>query len=598
VIIANNTIADYGRHAAINLQNNANQKSVFTNCVVANNIYLNSGSHGLNTTVTEANNVRVTSAEAVNLIVRYTSLSTFNDLRLTPFARSLLGKGSVLSNLFGIAFDGTTRPSTGWDVGAFQQTPEIPVVNPASGPAITKQPVGQTASAGTTITLSVTASGTPAPTYQWRRNGTALSGQTSATLTLTKLTASNSGTYTVVVKNEAGTATSEDAVVTVNAPPAITTQPKSQTAKATATVTFTAAASGTPAPTYQWRKNGATISGATSATLKLTKVTAAQAGSYTVVAKNAAGSVTSKAAVLTVEKAVVANPPVTPPADSGDDRSGSSEDDPIVAPDAGHFSNLSVRAAPGTASESLIVGFVLASGKKRILVRAVGPGLSSLSESELKTFPDPHLTLYAGDALTASNAGWDGSEIMRQAFAEVGAFPLQDKSTDAAILATLAPKAYTAVVSGTGKGVVLAEIYDADPTADPARRLINLSARAHVGKGDDTLIAGFVFGGRKPWKVLIRSVGPSLSKLGMTGVLSDPQLDLYRKNTRLEHNDNWGGSSTLSKTFTQVGAFALAGATSKDAAIITTLDPGAYTAVVSGVNATTGNALVEAYEVR
>jgi hypothetical protein len=187
---------------------------------------------------------------------------------------------------------------------------------------------------------------------------------------------------------------------------------------------------------------------------------------------------------------------------------------------------------------------------------------------------------------------------MRQAFAEVGAFPLQDKSTDAAILATLAPKAYTAVVSGTGKGVVLAEIYDADPAVDPARRLINLSARAHVGKGDNTLIAGFVIGGKKPLKVLIRAVGPSLSKLGMTGVLSDPQLDLYRKNTRLEHNDNWGGSSTLSKTFIQVGAFALAGATSKDAAIVTTLDPGAYTAVVSGVNATTGNALVEAYEVR
>ena len=245
----------------------------------------------------------------------------------------------------------------------------------------------------------------------------------------------------------------------------------------------------------------------------------------------------------------------------------------------------------------MIVGFVAASAKKRILVRAVGPGLEAMTH--LKTFADPQLTLYAGSAVMANNAQWGGTPLLRDTFTAVGAFPLDNKSMDAAILSTLAPQAYTAVVSGTGTGVVLAEIYDADsvPTSS-AGRLVNLSARAHVGTGDNVLIAGFVIAGSSPVKVLIRAVGPSLSKVGVSGALVDPLLELYRGETRLTQNDNWGGSSTLTTAFTQTGAFGLANASSKDAAILVTLDPGAYTAVVSGVKGTTGNALVEAYEVR
>jgi hypothetical protein len=112
------------------------------------------------------------------------------------------------------------------------------------------------------------------------------------------------------------------------------------------------------------------------------------------------------------------------------------------------------------------------------------------------------------------------------------------------------------------------------------------------------VITGFVIGGDAPMKVLIRAVGPSLAGQGVTGVLIDPQLDLYQGSNRLQHNDNWGGDSTLAAAFKQTGAFALENAGSKDAAILVTLDPGAYTAIVSGVNGTTGNALVEAYEVR
>ncbi len=170
-------------------------------------------------------------------------------------------------------------------------------------PQITTQPVSQTVNAGATVTFTAAASGTPTPTFQWQRNSANLAGATNASLTLTAVTAANAGSYTVVATNAAGSATSNAAVLTVNPvliAPQITTQPVSQTVNAGATVTFTAAASGNPTPTFQWQRNSANLAGATNATLTLTAVTAANAGSYTVVATNAAGSATSNAATLTV----------------------------------------------------------------------------------------------------------------------------------------------------------------------------------------------------------------------------------------------------------------------------------------------------------
>jgi len=118
-----------------------------------------------------------------------------------------------------------------------------------------------------------------------------------------------------------------------------------------------------------------------------------------------------------------------------------------------------------------------------------------------------------------------------------------------------------------------------------------------VGTGDNVLIAGFTFNGSGPKKLLIRAVGPSLASYGVTGVLANPRLDLFDQNgTLLQSNDDWGGSTTLSNAFTSVGAFPLNGQTSLDAVLLVTLPPGTYTARVSGVNGTTGVALVEVYE--
>lgn len=266
-----------------------------------------------------------------------------------------------------------------------------------------------------------------------------------------------------------------------------------------------------------------------------------------------------------------------------------------VAP-ASHLANLSVRAIPGPDDRALLVGFVVDSGSKSMLVRAVGPGLSTYTDAVV--FQDPKLTIYDGNTAIVSNDNWGGVETLKSNFARLGAFPLPDASKDAVVLTTFAPKGYTANISGSGSGLAMAEIYDADTAAQPAGRLVNLSARAHAGPGEGVLIVGFVISGDAPMRVLVRAIGPALTSLGVNGALSDPQLDVYQGSTLVQHNDNWSGSSELTTAFTKTGAFALPDPASKDAAMIVTLQPGAYTAIVSGVAGADGIALAEVYELR
>lgn len=172
-------------------------------------------------------------------------------------------------------------------------------------PVITAQPQSQTVNAGSNVTFSVTTTGLPAPTYQWRKNGTTIAGATSSTLSLTNAQASDAATYSVVATNSLGSATSSGASLTVNTAPVFSSHPQSQIINAGGTVSFTAAASGIPTPTYQWRINGANIAGATSATFSKAGVQPGDAGTYTVVASNSVSSVTSNAATLTVYTAPV-----------------------------------------------------------------------------------------------------------------------------------------------------------------------------------------------------------------------------------------------------------------------------------------------------
>jgi hypothetical protein len=191
-------------------------------------------------------------------------------------------------------------------------------VNPDPvAPSITSQPASQTITAGQTATFSVTASGTAPLSYQWQKNGAAISGATSSSYTTpSETTADNSAQFSVVVSNSAGTAASNNAVLTVNAAPvapSITTQPANKTITAGQTATFSVTASGTAPLSYQWSKNGITVSGATSASYTTPAETTSDNGAqFSVVVSNSVGTATSNNAVLTVN-AVVAPSVTTQP---------------------------------------------------------------------------------------------------------------------------------------------------------------------------------------------------------------------------------------------------------------------------------------------
>jgi hypothetical protein len=202
--------------------------------------------------------------------------------------------------------------------GAYLNVTNIP-------PAITVQPTNQTVAVGSNVTFVVTATGTLPLSYQWWMtetnqtnqvvDGDNISGATSATLTITNVQTTNTGTYFVVITNYGGSVTSSNAVLTVgNFPPEITTQPTNQLVEAELTVTFAVTATGTPPLSYQWQLNetnlvdgttinGSTISGSTNVTLYISSAQTNDSGDYRVIITNYWGSVTSSVAVLTVTKA-------------------------------------------------------------------------------------------------------------------------------------------------------------------------------------------------------------------------------------------------------------------------------------------------------
>ena len=172
-----------------------------------------------------------------------------------------------------------------------------------SAPSITTQPANQTVNVGQTATFSVVASGTAPLSYQWQKNGSPIGGATSAIYTTAATVATDNGaTFRVVVSNSAGNATSNNATLTVQSPPSITTQPANQTVNVGQSASFSVVASGTAPLSYQWQKNGSPIGGATSSSYTTPATTSADNGaSFQVVVSNAAGNTPSNSATLTVQ---------------------------------------------------------------------------------------------------------------------------------------------------------------------------------------------------------------------------------------------------------------------------------------------------------
>jgi hypothetical protein len=455
-----------------------------------------------------------------------------------------------------------TNPAGSVASGAAVLTVNVP-------PVVTTAPRNLAVSAGQNASFTVVAIGTPAPSYQWRKDGVAIAGATGATLTLANATPTAAGNYTVVVTNAAGSVASAAAVLTVNVPPSITTSPGNLAVTTGQNASFTVVATGTPAPGYQWRKDGVDIAGATGATLTLTNVALTAAGSYTVVVTNVAGSVTSAAGTLTVPFA--------------------------------RLINLSILTSLATAGDTFTMGYVVGgsgtSGAKPLVIRAAGPSLGALGLPG--TVDDPKIELFAGPVKTGENDNWGGSATIANAMAAVGAFAYTGPtSRDAAATLAVGSGDNSVRVSavGNGTGAVIAEIYDATPDASftgTTPRLVNVSVIKEVGAG---FTLGFYVGGSGTRNVLVRAIGPTLgTAFGVSGAVSDPQLTLYSGQTAMAANDNWGGGSALSSAFSSVGAFVLP-VTSRDAATVASLGPGSYTVQVSGVGGATGTILVEIYE--
>jgi hypothetical protein len=274
-----------------------------------------------------------------------------------------------------------------------------------------------------------------------------------------------------------------------------------------------------------------------------------------------------------------------------------------------HLVNLSIRSSTSNAAP-LIAGFVITgTGGRQVLIRAAGPALGRAPFNVAGVVADPTLQLFRGTAANAQNDDWGtpaaNAAAIRTATTRAGAFPFQNGSADAAILTTLQPGAYTAVIGG-GNGAALAEVYEVLQNNEVvgARRLVNVSARGTVTPAVP-LIVGFVIGGTAPQRVLIRGVGPRLgtAPFNVSGTLSNPQLTLFRGTTSVKTNDDWfrdPEATLISAATTRAGAFALT-AQGADAAMLLFLEPGAYTAQVTGpananANAGTGVALVEVYE--
>jgi hypothetical protein len=238
-----------------------------------------------------------------------------------------------------------------------------------------------------------------------------------------------------------------------------------------------------------------------------------------------------------------------------------------------------------------IGGFIISgSAPKHVLLRAIGPSLTGFGVSNV--LADPVLELHGpGAFVTVTNDNWrDTQEAEIQA---TGIPPVND--LESAIDATLAPGSYTAIVRGNGNtsGVALIEVYDFNQSA--ASKLANISTRAFVSTGDDIVVAGFILGGNTGAdRIVVRGIGPSLTAVGVPNALADPTLELRDSNGALViANNDWQDDPAQAAELTAAG---LAPTNQLESGIAATLPPGAYTALLAGLNNGTGIGLVEVYD--
>jgi hypothetical protein len=253
--------------------------------------------------------------------------------------------------------------------------------------------------------------------------------------------------------------------------------------------------------------------------------------------------------------------------------------------------NISTRVKVLAGDNVLIGGFIVTGTSPiKVLVRAIGPSLGTQGVSG--ALADPVLELHEADGTTVINDNW--RDTQEQEIIDTTIPPTDD--LESAIVQTLPPGSYTAVVSGKNAttGIGLVEAYDLDQPGDS--RLANISTRGFVDTGDNVMIGGFIVGpvDLGDATVLVRAIGPSLTSQGVAGALQDPFLELHDGNGLLvTSNDNWKDTQQA-----EIEATTIPPADDRESALVSTLAPGNYTAIVSGKGSTTGVGLVEVYHLQ
>ena len=256
------------------------------------------------------------------------------------------------------------------------------------------------------------------------------------------------------------------------------------------------------------------------------------------------------------------------------------------AENTSRLQNISTRGRVLTGDEVMIGGLIITGTEdKTVLIRARGPSLADAGVPGV--LPDPTLELFEGANLLETNDDW--ADHPRSG--EIPAALQPTQAAEAAIVRTLGPGGYTAIVRGVSStGVGIVEIFELTDTG--VTRLSNISTRGSVGTGDDVMIGGVIVAGEGDATLLLRARGPSLTDFGVAGALGDPSMELFdATGSLLESNDNW-------QTHSRAGEVpaSLQPTNANESAIVRTVAPGAYTAVVRGVGETTGVGIVEVFE--
>jgi hypothetical protein len=396
--------------------------------------------------------------------------------------------------------------------------------------------------------------------------------------------------------------------------PTISAQPTSQAVGVGGTVSLSVAASGIGSFTYQWRKNGISINGATNATLTLSSAQSSDAGSYTVVVTGLTGSVTSAVATLTVTTGV--SPLITSQPASQTVTVGGNAGFSVVASGTAPLSYqwLKNGTAIPTATNAALTLTAAQSGDAGSYSVVISNTTGSVtSNSATLTIS----ALIIAPSITLQPASGSVAVGGRTTFAVIatGTGPLNYQWRKNGIILSGATSAeltlslvqigdlgfYTVAVSNSAGSITsnIAYLNVTSVTIPNPGRLINLSVLTDIATAGDDFTLGYVVGGNstsgaKP--LVIRAAGPSLGAFGVPGTLDDPKLELFARSTKTSENDNWGGSPQLTAALAAVGAFAYTGPASKDAATTASITTRDNSVRVSAAGSGTGAVIAEIYD--